>query len=750
MEPESLCKIARGGNASALEEDWMRLLESEQATPLRLAEYDVVLQTLCDGGRQDLAETLAWTAIETIRAEHEDREVAALAGRFLTAIGKSAVLGPQVAELYLDVYSDRDGLAALIEEAGIAGGRPPRRAVRTIEVCLNLAEGDVVAKRHEDGAARIDSIDTGSWMFGITTEEGPESLGAVHLADRYEKAEPNDYRVLKALDPPGLAQLMEDDPAGLLEQICRGRGGSIDSDALQDMFVPDLLTPAQWKKWWTKARAAIKKSRKIKIEGRSPYNLTYVDHPDSHDDQIIEAIGRTRHQPLKRLEVVERYIRECRHENREPSLEILESAYKTLAKQARVHEEKGFADTPLFWMVTRRLGGFAGVEDPGVGMTERLAKTNDFTELIAQIPDESLLVDLCDALVQARPNDWKDVFDYLLPKLPYAACEKAAGLLAQAGYTAQQFGPIIQEIIGEPVDHNEALLWLWDGPGVEAARPDLPGLTILRRMLAALEKCRTLDEIPNPVVRRISQRSRAILSARKYERFARCVDALEGGMAIALYNQIYRLDNLGRAVYEDLLNLIRAKHTVRRETGPAVKPWAREDVLFVTEVGMARKQEEIDHHVNVKMKENARAIGEAASHGDLSENSEYKFALEERDLLRGRLAQMNDEMSRAQIISPDDVTEDRVGIGSKVLFRMVDGDEEYEMVMLSPWEADLERGWFNYKAPLAQKMMGKAVGDTVELDHVPQPGRYEIVRLANALVEEDLHISAPTASGRSS
>jgi hypothetical protein len=51
---------------------------------------------------------------------------------------------------------------------------------------------------------------------------------------------------------------------------------------------------------------------------------------------------------------------------------------------------------------------------------------------------------------------------------------------------------------------------------------------------------------------------------------------------------------------------------------------------------------------------------------------------------------------------------------------------------------------------LAQKLMGKVVGDTVELDHVSQPGLYELVRLGNALVEEDLHISAPAASGTSS
>jgi len=151
-----------------LEEDWMKLLESEQATPQGLAPYDVVLKTLCEAGRQDLAETIAQTAVDGIRAQSDDSEVAALAGRFLTVIGKSTVFGPQVATLYIDVYADRDGIEELVEEAGVAGGRPPRRAVRTLEVCLALHEGDVLVDRHEDGAARIDSIDTDAWTFGIT------------------------------------------------------------------------------------------------------------------------------------------------------------------------------------------------------------------------------------------------------------------------------------------------------------------------------------------------------------------------------------------------------------------------------------------------------------------------------------------------------------------------------------------------------------------------------------------------------
>jgi transcription elongation GreA/GreB family factor len=203
-------------------------------------------------------------------------------------------------------------------------------------------------------------------------------------------------------------------------------------------------------------------------------------------------------------------------------------------------------------------------------------------------------------------------------------------------------------------------------------------------------------------------------------------------MASMLRGQIRRLDNLGRVVHEDLLKLINQRFP-QIDAAPTVEPWQDESVIWVTSAGMLRKQQEIEEHVNVKMKENARRIGEAASHGDLSENSEYKFALEERDLLRSRLAQMQEQMSMAKVIAPEDVPTDRVGIGSRVILRHVDGDNCLELTLLGPWDADLDRHIYNYKTPFAQTLTGLTVGQDVDLTLIEPAGRYEVVAIQNGL-----------------
>jgi transcription elongation factor GreA len=158
-------------------------------------------------------------------------------------------------------------------------------------------------------------------------------------------------------------------------------------------------------------------------------------------------------------------------------------------------------------------------------------------------------------------------------------------------------------------------------------------------------------------------------------------------------------------------------------------------VLYVTEGGLKAKEAEIRELVNVKMKENATAIGRAAERGDLSENSEYRFALEERDLLRARLAQMNQQREVARVLTPDEVPTDHVGIGSRVTLRHNQTGQVREVRVLSPWEADAEKNILNYKAPLAQSLMGARCGDTVELTFTGAPGIYTVESLGNALLE---------------
>ena len=115
------------------------------------------------------------------------------------------------------------------------------------------------------------------------------------------------------------------------------------------------------------------------------------------------------------------------------------------------------------------------------------------------------------------------------------------------------------------------------------------------------------------------------------------------------------------------------------------------------------------------MKENAKAIGAPIAHGELTGNSEYKFALEERDLLQARMRQLQQEMAKAQVIRPDNVITDEVTVGTRVTLEENQTGEGLTISILGPWESDIDRGVYNYNAPLCQGLLGHKPGEIVPL-----------------------------------
>ena len=734
MKPDSLVQLVAGGNTRTVEDEWMQLIESPDVSLSELAEYGAVLAELKRIDQVAQAEAFAWATIETLSARYSALDILTVAGPFLLALGESEDLRDQVTGLYKTAYADREGFSILLKVAGIAGRRPIRRALRTLDVCLAVSEGSFLSARDGDGAARVDKIDRTNWRFTVTANDRTETLGAIDLADRYHPATATDFRVMRWFARDRLASQLTNDPAPIAIAICKLHGNKMDRDTLEVYLVPDLMSEEDWKKWWPRARAALKRHPNVQIERRAPYAITYTDKEVKPEDILLAEFEKLR-EPLEQFDAVERCVRDCNARNESPSRDALTKCYESFCERAERLSNQGVATAGLVWMIARRVGEVGGIEGAAERGVALFKSAGDLASIFDPIEND-LLHDLaCDTLVKARPDEWQVRLIALLPTVPTTACDRMAARLVEAGLTLPDFEPVIEKIMASPVECFEALLWLWDGPSVQEHIPEQSPVTILSRILRALDDSHRDDALPKERVKKLGHRARAVLAARKYERFLQCLEVMEPGIAATFRRQISRQDSLGRTVRADLLRHISDRFPAL-EAKPQVPPWQRDDVLYVTEAGLTRKQREIDHHVNVKMKENARAIGRAAEHGDLSENAEYKFALEERDLLRARLALMNAEMAMAEVIGPADVPADHVGIGTRAVFKRVTDGQTYEMGFVGAWEADHAKGWFNYKTPIAQKVLGARVGDVVEFEHSGATGQYEIVSVHNSLAEQ--------------
>jgi transcription elongation factor GreA len=121
-----------------------------------------------------------------------------------------------------------------------------------------------------------------------------------------------------------------------------------------------------------------------------------------------------------------------------------------------------------------------------------------------------------------------------------------------------------------------------------------------------------------------------------------------------------------------------------------------------------------------------RAIAEAREHGDLSENAEYHAAREKQSFIEGRLKEIEGLLSRAEIIDPTQLS-GAIKFGATV--KLVDEDTEEKKVfqIVGEQEADVANGLLNIRSPLARALIGKEVGDSVEV-MTPGGGRaYEVL-----------------------
>ncbi len=119
------------------------------------------------------------------------------------------------------------------------------------------------------------------------------------------------------------------------------------------------------------------------------------------------------------------------------------------------------------------------------------------------------------------------------------------------------------------------------------------------------------------------------------------------------------------------------------------------------------------------------AIEEARAHGDLSENAEYHAAKERQGQIEAQIAELEDKVSRAQIIDPTSLKGDRIVFGATVTV-LDDEDKPFRYQIVGQPEADAKVGRISYESPLGRALIGKSVGDEVEVT-VPAGDRFYLV-----------------------
>ena len=151
---------------------------------------------------------------------------------------------------------------------------------------------------------------------------------------------------------------------------------------------------------------------------------------------------------------------------------------------------------------------------------------------------------------------------------------------------------------------------------------------------------------------------------------------------------------------------------------------------YVTEEGLKRLKEELVHMESIERPMISKQIAEARDKGDLSENAEYDAAKEAQGLLEMRIAKLKDTIANSRIIDESKIDTSKVQLLNKVTIRNTKNNAQMIYTLVSESEADLKAGKISVTTPIAKGLLGKKVGDIVEIKVPSGIMSFEIINIA--------------------
>ena len=154
------------------------------------------------------------------------------------------------------------------------------------------------------------------------------------------------------------------------------------------------------------------------------------------------------------------------------------------------------------------------------------------------------------------------------------------------------------------------------------------------------------------------------------------------------------------------------------------------DKVPMTLDGFERLEEELKRLKTVERPDIIKAIATAREHGDLSENAEYHAAKERQSFNEGRISEIENKIANAEIIDVSKLSGKIVKFGAKIKLTDEDTDEDSSYQIVGEHEADINNGLLSINAPLARALIGKTVGDSVEVVTPKGSKGYELIKVS--------------------
>ena len=153
-------------------------------------------------------------------------------------------------------------------------------------------------------------------------------------------------------------------------------------------------------------------------------------------------------------------------------------------------------------------------------------------------------------------------------------------------------------------------------------------------------------------------------------------------------------------------------------------------IIYVTQKGLKKMRKELDQLINVERPAISKQIGEAIEKGDISENAEYDAAKDAQGMLEAKIVELQTKIANSRILDESKINTSHVQILNKVKIKNKKNNSTMEYMIVPESEADFKKGKISATTPIAKGLMGKKVGDVVQIKVPSGVIPFEIVEIS--------------------
>jgi transcription elongation factor GreA len=677
--------------ADALEvEAWDRVeelwLEALDATPISTEELFEVRRLTWKAGRKNLARTLLELLADSLEEGSESAEALAALRELvrLASPHPPAELTERMKSVFAKERSNSPSIEAVLAKYPMVKARRPLEELDAAECWLDHDIGSVVEVVGQ-GVGRV--VDLNLQLENIKVDLGGSRPASIPFgaAGRHLRPLPDgDFRRRKVEIPEELAAFVENEPGAALAEVLESLGEPSNVSAIK-AALEGLLPPSKWTSWWSKA----KKNPRIITSGAGSRLRYVVSHSaESADEALLEELRAA--SPADQPAIARR-LADRGHDTAAAAATELLAALSGLEST-----EPGIA-----WQTAGVLATLPGGADAAAASRQRLLQQVEGLTLLAGMTDRSFRSEALQSIADNDPEGWPAIWaEWLLHEESAQLLSEIVARLEASG-NATLINEAIEAVFRNHSNHPAQFVW-----ACEAMSEDNCPEAIQARMTPSL-----LEKLPDAISRKefssVRGRAKGLLDGGKVA-IRLLMESASAQQASRFSQRIARLDTVEpqrRRLVEQA-----AQHQ-HRDSSTEDPP-----VLASTRSAVETKQEELRALVEVDIPKTLKGINAAAAEGDLRENFEYHMLRDRQELQSARAAKLQEALAAVRILEPGAADLSSVNIGTVIHLESEDGEELEPVTILGMWDADLDRRIFANGSDLAQRMLGRTVGDEVEID----------------------------------